>query len=570
MAEQQPAIIEAYYSTFGCWFESRLYPAPTGLTVYFQDITERKKSEALLKGRRDVLEMIAQGAPLENTLEKLLQVIEAHSPEMWCSILLLDVDGQHLRHGAAPRLPGEFVRTFDGLAISPALGSCGTAAFRREPVVVEDIATDPLWADYRDLALTHGLHACWSTPIFDAKQRVLGTFAIYYRQAGPPKGEHQELIEMATHIAAVAISRQRTEEETRNLNQRLTQATAVAAIGIWDWDIAADRWYATPTYFTILGYQPEPGVSFREFWMKKIHPEDQAAVEAKIESVLSGRNYSYQYEARMLHADGSYHWIKVVGRAIATDAQGKALRLIGVRIDITDLKCTEEELRMVEQQLHTLVGRLHTAREEEAKRIARELHDDLGQRLTALNMELDRLETKLPAMPADSKGQLSRMHQAVDQMIEVVQKISGELRIGHLDVLGLPAAIEWQVRDFARRSGLAAVSTRLDEGVELPDIQATALFRVMQEALTNVARHAGATRVEVSLQNSAGLVTLTIRDNGRGITSAELADRQAIGLLGMRERVQLVGGTLAIRGEAGQGTTVVVTIRASPPRAAPV
>jgi PAS domain S-box-containing protein len=177
------------------------------------DITDRIRAEKLSSSQRQVLEMIANGRPVRETLETLLQMIESHSPEMLCSILLLDEDGIHLRHGAAPSLPAEFTRVIDGSAIGPCVGSCGTAIFRREPVLVADIASDPLWVDYKEVALAHGLRACWSTPIIDAQRRVLGSYAIYSRRPGLPDERQQQLIAMATHTAVVCLSKHHTEAE---------------------------------------------------------------------------------------------------------------------------------------------------------------------------------------------------------------------------------------------------------------------------------------------------------------------------------------------------------------------
>ncbi len=185
------------------------------------DITERKRAELLLGGQNHVLEMIAAGAPLAETLTRLIRLIEAQSPGMLGSVLLLDKDGVHVRHCAAPNLPAEFVAAVDGQPIGPSAGSCGTAAYRREAVFVEDIATDPLWAKYKAAALPHGLRASWSTPVFDAQGRVLGTFALYYRQPGLPKPEHLRLIAAAVHLAAVAISHSRADQELRESEEKL-------------------------------------------------------------------------------------------------------------------------------------------------------------------------------------------------------------------------------------------------------------------------------------------------------------------------------------------------------------
>ena len=185
------------------------------------DITERKRAEALTAGNKQVLEMIARGAPLGETLDTLCRVVEAQFPDMLCSVLLLDEEGTRLRHAAAPSLPPDYTAAIDGVNIGPHAGSCGTAAHRRERVLVADIATDPLWADYRQVALPHGLQACWSTPIFDEQQNLHGTFAIYLRQCGLPGEEHERLMELTTHTAAIAISRHRTSQAMQNANRDL-------------------------------------------------------------------------------------------------------------------------------------------------------------------------------------------------------------------------------------------------------------------------------------------------------------------------------------------------------------
>jgi PAS domain S-box-containing protein len=220
------SVIDVEISAVSVLLEGRRY-----LYNSARDITERKRAETLANGQKQVLEMIAGDAPTPDVLVALLRVIESASQAMLGSILLLDRDGLHLRHGAAPSLPAAYCQAIDGLAIGPNEGSCGTAAYRREPVLVEDIATDPLWANYRAMALPHGLRACWSTPMFDAQQNVLGTFAIYYRQPGLPSPEHRHLIEVATHTAAIAIGRQRAKAALQESEARFRQSQKMEGIG---------------------------------------------------------------------------------------------------------------------------------------------------------------------------------------------------------------------------------------------------------------------------------------------------------------------------------------------------
>lgn len=163
--------------------------------------------DAFRDGQQEVEEMIAANAPLSEILSTLVRMIEVQSPGMLCSVLLLSPDGNHIQHGAAPSLPAEYVKAIDGAPIGPKDGSCGTAMYRGEPVVVTDILTDPLWEDYRELAKGTGLRACWSTPIMSSRGKVLGSFAMYYSEPQAPTGEEARLTEVATRLAAKAIER---------------------------------------------------------------------------------------------------------------------------------------------------------------------------------------------------------------------------------------------------------------------------------------------------------------------------------------------------------------------------
>jgi GAF domain-containing protein len=165
-------------------------------------------SEASFKeGQNRVLKMIAARAPLSEILTNLVLLIEAQSPDMRCSVLLLSADGDHIEHGAAPSLAPEYVKAVNGAPIGPKNGSCGTAMYRGKPVIVTDIFTDPLWEDYRDLAAVSGLRACWSTPILTKQGKVLGSFAMYYSEPRVPTGDESHFTDVATYIAGLAIER---------------------------------------------------------------------------------------------------------------------------------------------------------------------------------------------------------------------------------------------------------------------------------------------------------------------------------------------------------------------------
>lgn len=155
--------------------------------------------------QNDILKMIAGKAPLGDILTSIVKLIEAQSPGMFCSVLLLSADGNHIEHGAAPSLAPHYVEAVNGAPIGPKNGSCGTAMYRGKPVIVTDIFTDPLWEDYRELAKSSGLRACWSTPILSKSGKVLGSFAMYYAEPRSPTGEESRLTEVATYLARLAI-----------------------------------------------------------------------------------------------------------------------------------------------------------------------------------------------------------------------------------------------------------------------------------------------------------------------------------------------------------------------------
>ncbi len=188
-----------------------------GLIGIARDITERRKAELLSNGQAQVLEMIAINAPLEAILERLIRLVEDQLAGIFGSVLLLDREGLHLKHGAAPSLPKAFTDAIDGTAIGPKVGSCGTAAYRRERVIVTDIRSDPLWEDFRDLAAPYGYRSCWSTPVMSPKGAVLGVFAMYSTEARQPTPRESHLIDVTIRIAGIAIERRRAEEQIKLL-----------------------------------------------------------------------------------------------------------------------------------------------------------------------------------------------------------------------------------------------------------------------------------------------------------------------------------------------------------------
>jgi PAS domain S-box-containing protein len=240
-------------------------------------------------------------------------------------------------------------------------------------------------------------------------------------------------------------------------------------------------------------------------------------------------------------------------------------RVVGIMKDITEAKQAEQKLKATTTQLRALSARLQSAKEEEATRISRELHDELGSVLTSLKWDLETLHGVNSELEDQSQLQVLRekiqaMLRVAEDAIAAVRRISSELRPSILDDLGLVEAMEWQAREFEARAGIAIHYECFVDQVGLSQQQATAIFRIFQEALTNILRHAQATRVDITIKEEAGELILTVKDNGRGITEDDNSISKSLGLLGMQERAHLVGGEIHINGVEGQGTVVILRV----------
>ncbi len=293
-----------------------------------------------------------------------------------------------------------------------------------------------------------------------------------------------------------------------------------------------------------------------------IHPEDIPRVIEKWLAAMAAGEPS-EDEMRLRRADGEYRWF-LVRTAPLRDESGRIIKWYGVSTDIDDRKRAEEQLKVTSEQLRALSARLSSAREEEGARIARELHDELGAALTSLRWDLEWLSKRLPEPMNQTDHsvlceKIQEMMGLVDGILSSVRRISSELRPSILDDLGLLTAIEWQAKQFESRSGIICKIDSLIDDLQLNREQSTAIFRMLQEALTNVLRHAQASKVNIVVEEVDGELVLEVRDNGRGIKEDEIAGSQSLGLIGMRERAHLLRGTIEITGVAGRGT--VLTLR---------
>jgi PAS domain S-box-containing protein len=306
------------------------------------DIEDRKRAEALLAVEKRILEMVAKGDSLADILDSLCRLVEEQASSVLASILLLD--GDRLRHGSAPSLPKAYIDAIDGAVIGPSAGSCGTAAYRGEPVIVEDIATDPLWASYRDLALPHSLRACWSTPVFSSQGKVIATFAMYYRQSRRPTQRDQEVIDQITHLAGIAIQQKLAHEKLQRSEAYLVEAEKLTHTGSWVWDARTQKvLYCSEEMFRIFGLDPRESLPTRKNFRQRVHPEDRDWVDKRFERSLREKVDSFD-EYRVLLPDGTVRHINSSGHLVL-DADGELIEVVGTAVDVTERKRAELERR---------------------------------------------------------------------------------------------------------------------------------------------------------------------------------------------------------------------------------
>jgi PAS domain S-box-containing protein len=324
----------------------------TGIFVQGHDVTEHKRSEQLRIAHNRVLELAIQDAPLEETLEGLVRTVEESSTSgMLGSILLVDEGGLHLRHGAAPSLPPSYNATIDGLEIGPGAGSCGTAAFTKTPVFVSDIAADPLWSEFRDLAAEHGLAACWSIPILSGSGDVLGTFAMYHREPREPTGQDLELVQVITRTAALIINRKRVETALRESEQRFRLVAERAPVMLWMGDPTGKCLYLNKAQRDFWGLSEDQVAGFE--WGSSLHPDDRSKLADSFTGAMANHT-PFTLEARYKRADGLYRRVHTHAEP-RFDSGGRFLGMIGVNVDVTDQREAEERYRRIFEQTSDLI-----------------------------------------------------------------------------------------------------------------------------------------------------------------------------------------------------------------------
>ncbi|HVY06777.1 MAG TPA: PAS domain S-box protein [Burkholderiales bacterium] len=299
--------------------------------------------------------MIASGAVLSDCLDEIVHLVEADTPQLLCSILLIDESGKKFLRGAASSQIGDYTDAIVGESIGPRAGSCGTAAYRKQLVVVKDIATDPLWDGYRDLALYHNLRASWSHPIISPDEQLLGTLALYYREPREPDSRELEVIRSAASLAGIAIELTRTRKQFLETIERFQFVARATNDVMWDWDLGSQTMWWSEAYQSVFGYSgKDTGARRIESWTARIHGSDRGRVTMGIQALIDSGKQAWCDEYRFRRRDGSYAFIFDRG-FVLRDASRKPIRMVGAMQDITARKAADEALRETEDRYRRLV-----------------------------------------------------------------------------------------------------------------------------------------------------------------------------------------------------------------------
>lgn len=353
-------------------------------------------------------------------------------------------------------------------------------------------------------------------------------------------------------------------EQLEQSEEQLSTAQQIGRLGSWEWDINENtlRWSAE--LCRIYGITPENQPQTYDEYLEYIHPEDRNNVDKQIRKAYEEKS-EFSFVHRLIRSDGAVKTLSCRGEII-TDENANPVKMIGTGQDITTLKEAEQKLRTYSEQLKKLTAKQEKVREDERIRIAREIHDELGQMLTVLKMDisiaLKRAENKLGnEIVSEFSKEIDKIIDRIDTIIHSVQRITTELRPEVLDDLGLKEALEWQAQEFEDRAQVKLEFTNNASSINnLDDERSTAIFRIFQETLTNILRHAQASKVQILLEEDDEYLILNVKDNGKGISQKDIEYTNSLGIIGMKERSNFLGGSIDFEGEPGEGTSVTLKI----------
>ena len=550
------------------------------------DVTEQRRAEILVTGEKRLLEMIARGDSRAPILDACCRLFEELSSGSLCSILLLDPKTNRLRHGAAPSLPMNYTEAIDGLVIGPSVGSCGTAAYRAEPVIVSDIDTDPLWADYRDLALAHGLRACWSRPILSSERRVLGTFATYYREPRSPTPREHNIIEQITHLASIAVERKQAEDALREQAALLDLTRDTVFVRdvndvITFWNRGAEELY---------GWTKEDAIG------RVSHDLMQTIFPAPFDDITAELIREGRWEGEIIHTRRDGTKVVVASRwSLQRDEQGRPAATLETNNDVTARKQAEAAKERLEAQLR------QSQKLEAMGTFAGGIAHDFNNILGAI-LGYGELAQKHVAEGSAARRHLDQVMHAGGRAKALVERILAFSRsgLGERVPVHVQSVIE-ETLDMLAASLPADV--RLDKELEAGDAavvgDATQLHQVVMNLCTNAVHameHGGVLRVAVDhvemperrllshgTLSPCPYIRLVVSDTGPGIpptvlermfdpffTTKGVGEGTGLGLSLVHSIVADLGGAIDVATKLGAGTIFAIWLPVAGHAARPV
>jgi len=549
------------------------------LVFSLQDVTERKEFQDRMLTHNTLLQLFSHSFTRNEYLDEVVNLMGKWSGSRCVGIRVLDNNGT-IPYDAYTGFSREFWETENRISLYHDQCACvrvfaGTRGPHDESVMTAggsfycnnimdffSALTPKESSRYRGMCVGSGFRSVAVVPI-RYRGKVLGAIHLADEREGMVSLKIVELIEVVTPLIGEAIYRFSIEDELwRNYEalqrseKSLSEAQRIAGLGNWEWDLQTNELRWSIETYRIFGLSPQQTTTYVAF-LNYVHPDDREFVKKSVNEAIHDRK-PYNIEHRIVLPDGLTRIIHEQGE-VKFDDGDEPIKIVGTVQDITERKRAEEELTYSREQLRNLSLHLQSVREEERTTIAREIHDELGQVLTALKMDLSWLDKKHKgnkSLEERTKSMLS----LVDSTIQTVKRISSELRPGVLDHLGLAAAIEWQAKEFEKHTAISCDVSVDPDDIVLNRQHSTTIFRIFQEALTNVARHAKATKVRISLLEKDDGIVLHVEDNGKGITKKQMNNPQSFGLIGIQERVHFLNGEIRIKGTRNKGTSLIVHI----------
>jgi len=528
-------------------------------------------SSAFLNAQSEIIDVIAAGTELAETLRRVVLIIENLTPPALCSILLLDPDGVHLRHGGAPSLAGSYIAAIDGLEIGPCAGSCGTAAYLRQRVIVEDISNDPLWGDYRALALPLGLKACWSQPIIDENGTVLGTFALYFPEPKAPEAADLELIERMSRLVRVALAQDRKERILIETKQKLRDYVSLSSDWLWEKFDEGEQFFASSNSLGIDGE-----ILNNDSTVESLVRSSEAEFRQSFGADIAARRSIRNTRASFKDLDGEVHYLNINAKPVFD--QGSRFRgYRGTAQDISRQVAAETE----SQRLRIEAQDANRAKTEFLANMSHELRTPLNAILGFSEIMQGELLGPLSERYRDYAADIHQAGQHLHALVTDILNLS-RIEMGRIEldeeIIGINELIDGCSNMLRMRAAEQGVRLIAERNSDLPSIRCDRLR--LKQALLNLVSNAvkftqkyGSVTISVEVTDDG--VAIRVTDTGIGMRPEDIPlalepfrridgksgksyDGVGLGLALTKSLVELHGGRLELSSELGKGTTATI------------